>query len=59
MITLINKKSCDLKLGKYLIKAGSTLELAEEEGNRLIKLYPNFLERKSTLKNKKKKNASS
>jgi hypothetical protein len=55
MITLVNKLPCNLKLGKYLIEASSAIELAEDEAQQLLELYPGFLEKKiKTTKNKKK-----
>lgn len=59
MIILVNKAPCNIKLGEYLIKASSTIELADEEAIRLLETYPNQLERKiKTKKGKKNDNSN-
>lgn len=54
MIILVNKLSCNLKIGELIIKAGSNIELAEDEAKRLLELHPDKLEVKCKTKNKRK-----
>lgn len=50
MVKVVNKLACNLELDGYNIEAGSFIDLAKDEANKLIKLYPHFLEIKKTKK---------
>lgn len=54
MTILVNKLSCNLQLGKLLIKAGSSIELAEDEAKKLIELHPDKVRLKYKTRNKRK-----